>query len=398
MSDPLYLDHAATTPPLPEAMEAFRKAAAEAWANPGSLHGAGAVAARLLETSRRELREAFGARKYRVIWTATGTEANHLGIQGMARTLRTRAEAAAGRAGFDRARVLVGAVEHPSSLQAAHALEEEGFAVEELPVDSAGIVRPGVLEERLGPDVALVSVHWVNNELGTVNPIAELVAATRGAAPNALFHCDAVQGAGKLPQPLDLLGADTLSVAAHKIGGLRGCAALLLRDGAPEPQPIFVGGGHEGGLRSGTENVMGIAAFVAAAQVRAQMLTDDPRCLLDRRVALLRRLQAVAPELVVLGSDREAETQGAVLSIAIPGIRAETFLHMMEAEGVYVGSGSACHTHGAKESRVLAAIDLAPELRDCVLRLSLAGTETDADLDRAAAAFATASAAFAGSA
>jgi cysteine desulfurase len=367
VSDPLYLDHAATTPPLPEAMEAFRKAAAEAWANPGSLHGAGAVAARLLETSRRELREAFGARKYRVIWTATGTEANHLGIQGMARTQRKAR------------RVLVGAVEHPSSLQAAEALASEGYTVEELPVDSGGIVRPEVLDERLGPDVALVSVHWVNNELGTVNPIAELVAATRGAAP----------------EPLDLLGADTLAVAAHKIGGLRGCAALLLREGAAEPAPLFVGGGHEGGLRSGTENVMGIAAFVAAAQVRAQMLADDPRCLLDRRAALLHRLKGVAPELVVLGSDRESEIQGAVLSIAVPGIRAETFLHMMEAEGVYIGSGSACHTHGAKESRVLAAIDLAPELRDCVLRLSLSGTETEADFKRTTAAFEKAAVQFA---
>ena len=386
MSEPLYLDHAATTPPLPEAMEAFRKAAAEAWANPGSLHGAGAVAARLLETSRRELREALGARKFRVVWTATGTEANHLGIQGMARQVRSAR------------RILVGAVEHPSSLQAAQALASEGYTVEELPVDDTGIVRPEVLDERLGSDVALVSVHWVNNELGTVNPIAELVAATRGAAPEAVFHCDAVQGAGKLTQPLDLLGADTLAVAAHKIGGLRGCAALLLREGAAEPAPLFVGGGHEGGLRSGTENVMGIAAFVAAAQVRARMLTDNPRCLLDRRATLLQRLQGVVPELLVLGSDLEAETQGAVLSIAVPGIRAETFLHMMEAEGVYIGSGSACHTRGAKESRVLAAIGLAPELRDCVLRLSLSGTETDIELNHAAAAFAQAATAFTGSA
>lgn len=383
MSDSLYLDHAATTPPLPEAMVAFRAAAEQAWANPGSLHGAGAIAARLVERSRRELREALGARKYRVIWTATGTEANHLGIQGMARTVRKAR------------RVLVGAVEHPSSLQAAQALAAEGYAVEELPVDHAGIVRPEVLAERLGPDVALVSVHWVNNELGSVNPIAELVAATRGAAPDALFHCDAVQGVGKLPHPLDLLGTDTLSIAAHKIGGLRGCAALLLREGAPEPQPIFVGGGHEGGLRSGTENVMGIAAFVAAAQVRAQMLLDDPRCFLDRRAALLHRLQKIAPELLVLGSDEEAETQGAVLSIAVPGIRAETFLHMMEAEGVYIGSGSACHAGGAKESRVLSAVNLAPELRDCVLRLSLCGTETDAELERATAAFEKAAVQFA---
>ena len=140
---------------------------------------------------------------------------------------------------------------------------------------------------------------------------------------------------------------------------------------------------------------MGIAAFAAAARLRARILAEDPRCLLDRRAALLERLRAIVPELQVLGPADEAEIQGGILSIAVPGIRAETFLHLMEQEGVYVGSGSACRAHGAKASRVLRAIALPEELHDCVLRLSLSGSETDADLDRAATAFEKAAAAFA---
>jgi len=394
---PLYLDHAATSPPLPAARRAFDEAAAAAWANPGSLHAGGAAAARTLERARRQLREALGARAYRVVWTGTGTEANHLGIQGLARALRLRAESASRKAGgAATARVLVGAAEHASGFHPAKALAAEGFVVETIPVDAGGVVRAAALAPLLAPDVALVSVQWANNELGSLNPIAELVAATRAAAPHAAFHCDAVQAAGKRVEPLDLLGADSVSVAAHKLGGVRGCAALLLRDGVTDPEPMFLGGGHEDGLRSGTENVMGAAAFAAAAAARTQLLDADPRALAARRAALLERLRAIAPDLVVLGPAAEAEQLGSILSVAVPGVRAETFLHIMEAEGVYVGSGSACHAHGTKASRVLRAVGLAEELHDSVLRLSLCGSETDAELERAAAAFEKAAAVFIG--
>jgi cysteine desulfurase len=397
VAEPLYLDHAATSPPSAAARRAFDEASAAAWANPGSLHAAGATAARALERARRQLRDGLGARAYRVIWTGTGTEANHLGTQGLARALRPRAESAGRRAGgAATARVLVGAAEHASGLHSAMALAAEGFVVETIPVDAGGVVRPAALSPMLGPDVALVSVQWANNELGSLNPIAELVSATRAAAPHAAFHCDAVQAAGKRVEPLDLLGADSASIAAHKLGGVRGCAALLLRDGVIDPEPMFVGGGHEDGLRSGTENVMGAAAFAAAVAARAQLLGADPRALAARRAALLERLRAVAPDLVVLGPVAEAEQLGSILAVAVPGVRAETFLHIMEAEGVYVGSGSACHAHGARTSRVLRAVGLAEELHDSVLRLSLCGSESQADLERAAAAFGKAAAVFAG--
>lgn len=355
----------------------------EAWANPGSLHRAGAQAALALERARREIARSLGATDWRLIFTASGTESNQLGIQGMARTLRKRVERDAGGAA---ARILVGQAEHPSSLLACKALAREGFVVQFVPVDAFGIVRLEALTPLLGEDVALVSVQWANNELGSLNPIAALVAATRQLAPQASFHCDAVQAAGKRAEPLSTLGADTIAVAAHKLGGVRGCAALLLRPGASLPQATMPGGGQEGGLRSGTENVMGAAAFAAAAVWRAELLRREPRAFHDRRANLLAELRRAAPDLVEVGDPRSEELLGSILTIAIPGTRARTLLTALDAEGVQIGSGSACHGSGTAVSPVLEAIELAPALRNSVLRFSLAGTETAQDCARAATA------------
>jgi len=243
------------------------------------------------------------------------------------------------------------------------------------------------LEPLLADDVALVSLQWANNEIGSLNPIAELVSLVRNRSPKAIFHCDAVQAVGKCGMALDQLDADCYSVAAHKLGGIRGCAAFLLREGSPSPQPLFVGGGHEDGLRSGTENTMGIAAFAAAAKARRELMNVEPDFLHSRRSKLLAGLLELFPRLSVLGPDQADQQLGAVLSVALPGIRAETFLHLLESNGVYVGSGSACHAHGHSESAVLSAINLEPELRNSVLRISFSGYENDADLQKAIAAF-----------
>lgn len=381
----LYLDHAATAPPLPEALAAFEVAAREAYANPGSLHALGAQAARALVEARADLKRAFGARDYRVVLTATGTEANDLGIRGMARAVRAKVERASGKP----ARILVSNIEHPCSLMPARALAEEGFVVEELAADAAGVVRTEVLLDRLGDDVALVSLHWANNELGSLLPLAELVQATRQHAPHASFHSDAVQAAGKRTESFDSLGADSIAIAAHKFGGLRGCAALFLRDGATDPLPLNLGGGHEGGLRSGTENVMGAVAMAAAATHRTASLRADPRRYLHRRARLLEALRAAAPDCVVVGPQGDSDCLGSILSVAFPGAVAETLLHMLEAEGIACGSGSACSSHGHTESAILNAIALPKELRNSVLRFSLDGSESDEQLGSVGVALAS---------
>ena len=372
--DTLYLDHAATAPPLPEALAAFQKAAREAFANPGSLHQAGADAARSLEKSRRGLANAFGAQNYSLIWTGTGTESNHLAIQGLARRQKDTSA---------NPTILVGAAEHPAARMAAEALQEEGFCVKIIPVNAHGLVKTEALLEQLSADVVLVSVQWANNEIGGLNPIADLVQVTR-AHSSALFHVDAIQAVGKRKEWLDDLDADAISVAAHKIGGVRGCAALFLHKNCPKPVPMFVGGGHEGGLRAGTENVMGAAAFCEAARIRQAGLHKNGEIYHQRRHNLLEQLQKVRPDLVVLGPENPAEVQGSILTVAFPGTKAEPLLHQFEAAGIQVGSGSACNAKGHAESPVLAAIGLAKNLRNSVIRFSLDGTESEKDLSRVA--------------
>ena len=383
MEPVLYLDHAATTPVLPEALEEFVRVCRELYANPSSLHGAGAAAARRLEEARSELRRAAGAEGYRVVWTATGTESNHLGIQGLARRLR-------GRVRPRTPRVLAGALEHPAALEAARALEAEGFRVETVPADREGRILPEALEPLLDGDVVLVAVQWVNNELGSLHPVAALVERVRRRAPQAAFHVDAVQALGKIRPTVASTGADSVAVAAHKIGGVRGCAALFLREGGPEPRPLFRGGGHEGGLRSGTENVAGAAAFARAARLRREALESEPERFLRRRRLLLEALRRAHPGLRVLGPEAEDRIQGGILSCAFPGAPAEPLLHHLESQGVLVGSGSACHRHGASDSPVLVALGLPRELRSSVLRFSLSGSETEAELRRAGEAVARA--------
>ncbi|MCH2100842.1 MAG: cysteine desulfurase [Planctomycetes bacterium] len=382
----LYLDHASTAPPIPDALEAFVRATREAYANPGSLHALGAQAMRALETARSDLRRAFGARQYRVVLTATGTEANDLGIRGMARSVRASVERASGKP----PRILVSSIEHPCSLQPAQALADEGFVVDVLEPDAAGVVRPDSLCTALDEDVALVSLHWANNELGSLLPITELVQVTRAHAPHAIFHTDAVQAAGKRTESFDSLGADSIAIAAHKFGGVRGCAALFLRDNAADPQPLSLGGGHESGLRAGTENVMGAVAMAKAATIRRERLTEDPQRNFSRRAHLLNAIRAASPDCIVVGPQNENDCLGPILSVAFPGMIAETLLHALEAEGIACGSGSACSSHGHTESVILRAINLPQELRNSVLRFSLDGTENQEDLDSVGAALSVA--------
>ncbi|MBT4029780.1 MAG: aminotransferase class V-fold PLP-dependent enzyme [Planctomycetes bacterium] len=382
----LYLDHAATAPVLPDALSAFESAAREHFANPGSLHQAGADAARLLEKSRASLQKSMGAERYQIVFVGTGTEANFLGIQGLA---RSAAQAAAGNGSAKPNRILYGAAEHPAAREAACRLRAEGFQVESIPVDSQGLISADSLAQQLSNDVALVTIQWANNEIGGLNPLADLVRTVRQLAPQAIFHTDAVQAAGKRPEWFDQLGADAISTAAHKIGGVRGCAALFLhQDLAHSPIPFFAGGGHENGLRAGTENVAGAVAFAEAARIRRERLSEDPSRYHARREQLIHGILGAWPNAVVLGPTNSNQIQGSILSVALPGARAETLLHQLETYGILVGSGSACSSKGHTTSPVLTAMALPTELHNCVLRFSIDGTELEPELQRVRAALA----------
>jgi cysteine desulfurase len=348
--DKLYLDHAATAPPCVEALTAFNAAAADCYANPGSLHQAGADAARLIEKSRRKISKLLNADNYQLIFTGTGTESNHLGISSYAKS----------------GRVLVGSIEHPSAINSVEAL---GNSIDVLPVGNDGRVDVEQYKKILADDVSLICVQWVNNEIGCVQPLNELIQLTRQLAPCAHFHVDAIQAAGKFTLCLDQLGADSYAIAAHKFGGVRGCAGFFYKKDGRAPEPVFVGGGHELGLRSGTENTMGIAAMAAALEQRQKLLLENPNFLHDSRQKLIRAI-AKECDIELLGPQDEKLTSGAIISLVMKGMRAEPFLHQLETHDIYIGSGSACNAHGHSESSTLAAIGLKNEMRNSVLRIS----------------------------
>ena len=328
-----YLDWNATAPLRPEAAAAMRDAMARC-GNPSSVHRWGRAARRMVE----EAREAIAALvPGDVIFASGGTEANHLALHGAGRP-----------------RVLVSAVEHSSVLQAVPGAER-------IPVDGDGVVVLGALARMLGDD-ALVSVMLANNETGAIQPLPEIVALAHGRG--ALVHCDAVQAAGKMP--IDV-GADLVTVSAHKIGGPTGIGAVISR---VELSPAVRGGGQERGRRAGTENVIGIAGFAAAAQAVEEY---------GRVRGLRDRLEAALPEAVVIaaGAPRLPNTS----ALAMPGAPAETQVIAFDLAGVMVSAGAACSSGKVGPSHVLAAMGLEPELANSTIRVSLGWSTTEADID-----------------
>jgi cysteine desulfurase len=367
----IYLDHSATTRPLPEAVEAVRRALVERWGNPSSLHRMGLEAERLVQEARRALATALEADVGEVVFTSGATEANNLALWGVARNRRNP-------------HVVVSAVEHSSVLEVAHRMREGGVRVDVVPVDREGFLRLDVLEELVGPGTSLVSVMLVNNEVGTIQPLAEVVRildqveARSGRRP--LLHVDAVQGLFKVEVRPKVQRFDLVSLSGHKVGGPKGIGALYVRKGV-RLAPLLAGGDQEQGLRPGTENVPGVAGFGAA--VRAQLGTwrqdaDRMRALRD----LMRELLSELPGVVWNTPDHD--TAPHILNFAVPGLRGEVLVHRLEQEGVYVSTGSACHSRKARPSHVLLAMGRTEEEAMGSIRVSL-GPQTSEGEIRAAA-------------
>jgi len=393
-----YLDNAATTRPLPEAVEAVQEAMESRYGNPSARHGMGLDAAGDVDRARETLARMIGARPGEIVFTGGGSEANNLALKGVA-----WAYARAGR------HVIVSAVEHPSILEAAAWLEKGlGFDVTRLPVDREGFVDPEDVGRSLTDETVLVSLMHVNNEVGAVEPVEEIGRLLRSArAPRGrrkglpLFHVDAVQSLGRLPVDVDALGIDLLSVSAHKVHGPKGVGALYVRSGV-RLVPLVHGGGHEGGRRSGTENVPGIAGFGAALARMAELGPEETvRRLADLRRRLAELVRAGYPDVVVNGpleSDRDRSAGGArpggeesselaaphILSLSFPGLPAEVLQHHLEERGVYVSTGSACSSHHRdRPSHVLTAMGCPPEVTASAVRLSLSPLTTPEEIELA---------------
>lgn len=376
MTTPVYLDHNATTPVLPEALEAMLPYLREHFGNPAAEHPFGHRAAEAVAIARGELAALLGARPDSVVFTRCATEANNLALVGAARA----------RAGRGR-HLVTSAVEHPSVAAPLARLAVEGWEVETLPVDENGRVDPADLAQRLRPDTAMVSVMHANNEVGTVQPVAELARLARAAG--ALFHTDAAQSVGKLPVAVDALGADLLTVAGHKLGAPKGVGALYIRPGT-NLAPLLLGGGQEGGRRAGTENVPHIAALGAAARRARHQGQGDAARMTALRDRLHQLLADAIPGLRLNGHDRERLP--GTLNVSFPGVGgADLLAHC--AGDIAASTGSACHAGEVAPSGVLGAMGLSTERAAGAVRLSVGPANTEAEMERAAVALARAHAA-----
>jgi cysteine desulfurase len=375
MTERTYLDHAATTPMVPEAIEAMTSCLREV-GNPSSLHASGRAARRQVEESRETLAAALGARPSEVLFTGGGTESDNLAVKGLYWARRAEDPG--------RRRILASAVEHhavmdPALWLAAH----EAAEVEWLPVDADGRVHPGTLEAAIASDpasVALVSVMWANNEVGTVQPVAELAAVAR--AHGVPIHADAVQAFGQLPVDFAASGLDAMTVTGHKIGGPLGTGVLVLGR-TVDLTPVLHGGGQERDVRSGTLDTPAIVGMSVAAELAVKRQPERAEQLAALRDDLVGRLRAEVPD-AVLGGDQDLVPDRrlpANAHFSFPGCEGDALLLLLDARGIECSTGSACSAGVPQPSHVLLAMGVPESLARGSLRFSFGHTSTAADVD-----------------
>lgn len=361
---PIYLDYAATTPVRPEVREAMAPYHDERFGNPSSLHRWGREARAALEEARARLAAAIGASASEVIFTRGGTEADNMAVLGRAREVPGAA-------------IVCSAVEHKAVLAPAAVAEAEGSPLRLLPVDREGVVDADRLAPLLDPLPAVVSVMWVNNEVGAIQPIGAL--AERCAAAGAVFHTDAIQALGKVRIRADEVPFGLLSMSAHKIGGPKGVGALFVRRGT-KLAPIIHGGGHERGMRAGTEDVAGAVGLARAVELAVAELEAEAARLRSLRDRLETELRATVADLVVNASG--AHRSAGICSVSVPGVSREALVIGLDLEGIAVSSGSACSSGAVATSHVLTAMGITGDLTGPAVRFSLGWKTTEREIER----------------
>jgi len=372
-SGPVYLDHAATSLMLPEALAAMTEELSQL-GNPSSLHNAGRRARRVVEEAREQIAEAYEARPSEVVFTSGGTEADNLAVKGLFWARRAADPA--------RNRLLVTQTEHHAVLDSVHWLaDHEGANVDWMPVSPTGRLSPAELREAIERDpagAALISVMWANNEVGTVQPIAELAQVAREL--QIPFHSDAVQAAGQLPVGLASSGATALTITAHKIGGPVGVGALLLARGT-DAVPVLHGGGQERDVRSGTLDAPAIRAFAVAVAIACERRADEAKRLAALRDDLIGQVMAAVPDATLNG---EAPGPGRLpgnAHFSFPGCEGDALLMLLDARDIACSTGSACTAGVAQPSHVLLAMGADEARARGSLRFSLGSSTVQADVD-----------------
>ncbi len=361
----IYMDHSATTPVAPEVLEAMLPYFSEKFGNASSLHSFGLEAKEALEESREKVAGLLGAKPEEIIFTSGGTESDNLALKGIARKNQKSGK-----------HIITTQVEHPAILECCRRLEKEGFEVTYLPVTNEGLVEIATLESAIRSDTILISVMHANNEVGTIQP---LEAIGRLAAEKDIYlHTDAVQSVGKIPTDVNKLGVDLLSLSAHKLYGPKGVGALYIRKGT-RLESIIQGGGHEHGLRSGTENIAGIVGLARAAELGQETMSTEAE--------RLTRLRDRLAELVLL-KVKEAWINGTMkgrlpgnLNFGFKYVEGESLLLFLDSKGINVSTGSACSSHKLEPSHVLLSLGLKPEECHGSLRITLGRSNTMEEVD-----------------
>ncbi len=363
----VYLDNAATTPVRPEVREAMEPFLCEAFGNPSSTHRFGRAARAAVDLARRQVAAALGVEPSEVIFTSGGTEADNLAVIG---------GALAARAGGRPFRVAVSATEHNAVLEAAQAVQHLGGEAIFLPVDRNGRVDLDAVDRALERGIAILSVMWVNNEVGALQDVSEI--ARRAEAARVPFHTDAVQAIGKVPCTLAHLPVTLLSISGHKIGAPKGIGALIVRDG-DVIEPLLHGGGQQMGLRPGTENVIGSVALGVAVELASSALEECADRIGRLRDDLERRLCDIIPDAQV--NAKNGRRAPHISNISIPGTDSESMLMHLDLAGILCSSGSACNTGSVAPSHVLTAIGVPSELATASLRFSFSRHSSEQDVN-----------------
>lgn len=369
----VYLDNSATTRQSEEVTRAEMDAVEHVFGNPSSLYRPGMEAEKLVRSCRGSAARLIGASPEEIYFTSGGTESDNTAIYGAVRALKRKGN-----------RVITSAIEHPAVLECCRDLEEQGMDVVRIPVKADGIIDMDALKSALNENTILVSVMHVNNETGAIQPVEQIGKMVKEKT-RALFHCDAVQGYGKLPVDVRRAKIDLLSASGHKIHGPRGVGILYLNKNA-RIVPLIRGGGQENGLRSGTENVPGISGLAQAAEsARENMKTNlaKVRALSGR---LIEGIRAAVPDVIFNGPEHEGDPGTEkwlpyIVNASFAGCRGEVLLHMLEQEGIYVSTGSACSSRKKDYSHVLKAMNVRPEDAEGALRFSFSPYNTTEEID-----------------
>ncbi len=373
-----YLDHAATTPLDPRVLEAMLPYLHTFWGNPSSVYHEALEARRGLDGARRTVAEILGARPNEVIFTSGGSESDNSALRGVTHAARRRAQTGGRPAGRH---IITSAIEHHAILHTTQELEGEGFRVTYLPVDSTGLVDLGALERALDDETILVSIMYANNEVGTIEPLAEMARLVKDRQPHAVFHTDAVQTVGALDINVDRLGVDALSIAAHKFYGPKGVGALYLRTRTPF-QPQQLGGSQEKNRRAGTENVASAVGLATAMRLAYEEFSERNARVRALRDRLLSELPRLIPGTQITGpSDPRARLPNN-FSCCFEHVEGEAVLLQLDLAGIAASSGSACTSGSLEPSHVLKAMGVPNDLARGSLRLTVGKDNTQEEIDR----------------